>query len=98
MTLLAHWVRNGVIAWCGVLLGVFLLLELPSRDVFGVWPWPSLSWFVWNSIHWWHAIAFLVFLFMLALLGHFEWHWAAKWLIAVAVATGVMVLARVIVG
>lgn len=96
--LLSRWLHNGVIPWMGVFLGVFLGLELPARDVLGVWPWPSLSEFIWNSIRWWHVVALIVAAFMAVLLGHFEWHWAARWLIAVAVLAAVSVGIRALVG
>lgn len=95
--MIAHWVRNGVIPWAVVFLGVFLALELPASDVLGVWPWPSLSRFVWNGIHWWHVVALFVAVFMLALLGHFELHWAAKFLIAVAALAAVSVGIRALI-
>lgn len=77
-------IRNGVIPWLVVFLGVFLVLELPSRDVGGVWPWPSLSQFVWLDIQWWHAVSILVAVFMVVLFGHFEWRWPALFLVIVA--------------
>lgn len=96
--MIAHWVRNGVIPWLVVFLGVFLALEIPAHDVLGVWPWPSLSRFIWNGIRWWHVVALFVAVFLLVLLGHFELHWAARWLIVVAFFTAVSVGLRALLG
>ena len=68
---------------------MFLALELPAAD--RVVPWPTFSGFVWASIRWWHPVALLVVLVTLVLLGHFLWHWHARWLIAVSVTGAVAV-------
>jgi len=79
-----HWVRNGVIPWLVVFLGFFLALELPARDIGGVWPWPSLSQFVWNDVTWWWPVSVIVAVIMVVLFGHFEWRWPARFLIVAA--------------
>lgn len=70
----------------------FLVFELPSKDVWGLWPWYSLSRTVQLGEAWWWPIALYVVLFMAVLLGHFEFDWSYRWVVAVA-ALGVCLIA-----
>lgn len=57
-TLSIRWVSN--LVWIGFLL-IFLLLELPAKDVGGLWPWNSLSQTSWmneQSYPWLRTILF----------------------------------------
>ena len=74
----------------------FLLLELPAKDVFGVWPWYSLSVTVENGVSWWWVIAVYVPVFMAVLLGHFELGWSAKWVILMGLLGAALVTSRLL--
>ena len=76
--LLREWLSLSV--W----IGAFLILELPAKDVFGLWPWYSLSETVQIGVAWWWPISLYVSLFMFVLLGHFELSWSVRWVLAVA--------------
>lgn len=78
----------------GVWLGAFLLLELPSHDVWGLWPWSSLSETVQVGEAWWWPLAVYVGIFMAVLLGHFEWDWSARWLIILGLAGVALILSH----
>lgn len=77
-------VQWGALIWLGIFLPVFLALELPAKLWKGC-PWPTLSEFTWEGIQWWHVVGAVVAVFMLVLLGHFEWQWKVRWVIAAAV-------------
>lgn len=81
----------------GVWAGAFLVFELPSKDVLGLWPWYSLSNTVQIGVRWWAPIAVYVALFMFVLLGHFELNWRARWVLAV-VFLGVCLVASHLIG
>ena len=66
----------------GTWTAAFLFFELPSKDVWGLWPWYSLSETVQVGIAWWWPLAVYTALFMVVLLGHFELNWSAGWIIA----------------
>ena len=81
----------GVVVWGTA----FFALELPAH--WNRTPWPTLSSTVWDGIKWWHPIAYMVVLFTLVLLGHFEFHWSAGWLILLAVAGTAAIGAHVVI-
>lgn len=56
--------------WSGWLL-LFLVLELASKDVFGLAPWPSLSATVWHAIHTYPLVGYALFGFLFGLVAHF---------------------------
>jgi hypothetical protein len=76
----------------GVWLTAFLAFELPAKDVFGLWPWYSLSETVQLGESWWWPIAVYVPIFMAVLLGHLVFEWRVRYLLAVA-ALGVLLIA-----
>ena len=76
--------------------GAFLLLELPAH--YRLVPWRTLSATVWTGEAWWPPVAILVLAFTFVLTGHLELHWSARWLIAVAVAAGALVLSHLLAG
>lgn len=80
----------------GVWTFAFLLLELPSYDVWGWWPWYSLSVTVEKGEAWWWPIAVYVPAFMLVLLCHFEWGWSAKWVVAMGVLGALLIASHLI--
>lgn len=80
----------------GVWTLAFLLLELPAKDLWGWWPWYTLSETVQIGVAWWWPIAVYVGVFMLVLLGHFELNWGAKWIIALAVIGAALIVSRVL--
>jgi hypothetical protein len=82
----------------GVWTAAFLLFELPSKDVWGLWPWYSLSETIQVGIAWWWPLAIFTGLFMGVLFGHFEWEWNARWVIAVALLGVALIFSRVIKG
>ena len=75
----------------GVWAGAFLLFELPAKDVFGVWPWYSLSETVQRGVAWWWPLALYVTAFMLVLAGHFIFEWNVRWVILMS-ALGVALI------
>lgn len=76
----------------GVWTGAFLLFELPAKDIFGLWPWYSLSETVQIGEAWWWPIAVYTTVFMAVLFGHLVFSWHVRWLIAVAIL-GVFLIA-----
>lgn len=74
--------------------GVFLAFELPAH--FGLAPWYTLSRTVWNGEEWWPPVGAIVAVFTVVLLGHLEAHWGVKYLIAVAIASAVLIASRAI--
>lgn len=72
----------------------FLALELPAH--YGLVPWRTLSSTVWGGEAWWPPVAVIVAVFTFVLLCHLELHWSARWLIAVSVAAGVLMLSHAI--
>lgn len=81
----------------GVWAAAFLFFELPSKDVFGLWPWYSLSETVQIGVAWWWPISIYVSLFMAVLWGHFEWDWSVRWLLAVAFLGVCLIASRLLV-
>lgn len=80
-----------VLVWAGA----FLFLELPSKDVWGLWPWNSLSRTVWIGEAWWWPIAGYVAVFMAVLLGHLEFDWSASWLVILGIIGAVGILIHI---
>jgi len=79
-----------------VWVGAFLFFEIPSKDVFGLWPWYSLSETVQVGIAWWWPLAVYTALFMLVLLGHFELGWPARWIIALGFTGACLIASHLI--
>lgn len=48
-------------------------------------PWRTLSETVWRLIAYWHPTWYFVLLFGIILMGHFGYHWRARYLIAAAI-------------
>lgn len=84
--------------WLSVAVWVaaFLLFELPSKDVGGIWPWYSLSRTVATGEAWWWPLGIYVAVFMAVLLGHFELDWSARWVVVVAVIGVAMIVSRLV--
>ena len=80
-----------------VWVGAFLAFELPAQDVFGIWPWYSLSKTVQVGEAWWWPIPVYVLIFTSVLLGHLEFDWHVRWLILVALI-GVLLIASHLIG
>lgn len=74
----------------------FLFFELPARDVFGIWPWNSLSETVQVGVAWWWPMAVYVGLFMAVLLGHFEFSWSYRWVLAVTFLGVALIASRLL--
>lgn len=72
----------------------FLALELPAH--FGVVPWRTLSSTVWGGEAWWPPVAIVVAVFTAVLLGHLEWHWSVRYLIAVTIAAAALIVSHAI--
>lgn len=75
----------------------FLTFELPAKDVWGIWPWESLSKTVQIGVAWWWPIAVYVVLFMGVLLGHFEFDWSVRYVLMVTFL-GVCLVASHLIG
>ena len=73
---------------------VFLAFELPAH--YGLVPWYTLSRTVWVGEAWYAPLAVFTAVFMFILLGHFELHWSAKWVIVAAVVGGMLVVSHLI--
>lgn len=62
-----------------------------------LWPIPTLSSTVWDGETFWPVvIPAFVAVFVAILLGHFELHWSARWIILAGVAGGLLVLSRLL--
>ena len=55
-------------------------------------PWDTLSGTFWRLIAYWHPVWYFVVIFGVVLLGHFGYHWRARYLIVIAVLSTVAVL------
>ena len=82
-----------ILVWAGA----FLALELPSKDIWGIWPWNSLSDTVWIGESWWWPLAIFTAIFTIVLLGHLEFDWSAHWLIIISVIGALAVAVHVFV-
>lgn len=89
--------RDGLIVWAGWLV-VFLLLELPSRDVLGLWPWLSLSRTAWDAETDWRPATLFFELFLLVLAAHIVYRLSAAALIAVVCCAAVCLVAHFVFG
>jgi len=89
--------RDGLAVWAAW-LAVFLALELPSKDVLGVWPWPSLSRTAWDCEAAWHPASLVFELFLLVLFAHIVWRLSAAALVAVVVCAAVALTAHFLFG
>ena len=74
----------------------FLFFELPAKDVFGLWPWYSLSETVQLGEAWWWPLAVYVPIFMFVLLGHFEFDWSANWIVLLGLLGAALVISRLL--
>ena len=74
----------------------FLFFELPSKDVWGLWPWYSLSRTVQLGEQWWWPFAIYTAVFMGVLLGHFEFDWSARWVILLGLVGGALAISRLL--
>jgi hypothetical protein len=84
------------LAWgIAVWTPAFLALELPAH--WGLTPWPTLSSTVWDLIAWWHPMAYFTVLFMVVLLGHFEFHWSAGWVVGAALIGTALIIGHLAV-
>lgn len=86
------------IEWRSLLVwtAAFLFFELPSKDVWGIWPWYSLSTTVTTGVRWWWPIALYVVLFMVVLAGHFIFDYSYKWVVGVALLGVALIVSHLI--
>lgn len=84
--------QRGLTVYGGIFLVWLLALELPSRDVLGLAPWPSTTLTIRDAIQWWHPIALMIaFLFFILYL-HFDKNLNVWYLIGTGALTVLAVL------
>lgn len=62
---------------------VFFAAELPPVFWPGC-PWNTFTGTVRGGVAWWWPVSIYVAVFAFVAVGHFDWHWSARWLITAA--------------
>lgn len=73
-----------------------LALTAAAIVVVALWPVYTLSGTGWHAISWWSFVGILIAVFTMILLGHFEFHWGARYLIGFAVAAVAVIASHAI--
>ncbi len=88
--------QRGLAVYGGIIALWLLGAELPSKDVLGWAPWPSLTLTIRDSIQWWHPVALMVVAFLFVLTLHFDKHLNVWYLIATAAAIVAAIVAHIV--